>query len=106
MKLTEGRMDEAIRNAYLWGHNHCTYGPTDRSYPVGDDGIMDCAGLVLRALYTLGLVSRPLNIDQLDAIFFVRAIPWPSFRFLPRNGEPQNDARKGALKRPESGSIL
>ena len=68
MKLTEGMMDEAVRNAYLWGHGHCRYGPTDRSYPVGDDGIMDCAGLVLRALYTLGLVSGPLNIDQLDAV--------------------------------------
>ena len=66
--VTQAQLDAAVEEAYNYAHNYCHYDSTDRSFPVGSDGIMDCTGLMLRALYTLGLVHEPLNCDQADAI--------------------------------------
>lgn len=66
--ITQMQLDAAVEEAYKYAHDHCHYGPTDRSFPVGEDGIMDCTGLMLRALWCLGLVDRPLNCDEADAI--------------------------------------
>lgn len=66
--LTQAQLDAAVAEAYNHAHACCHYGPTDRSYPVGEDGIMDCTGLMLRALWRLGLVGGPLNCDQIDAL--------------------------------------
>ena len=64
--ITQEMLDMAVREAYEWAHEHCYYAPTDQSFPVGDDGKMDCTGLMLRALTTLGLVNEPLNCDQIN----------------------------------------
>ena len=64
--ITQDMLDNAVREAYEWAHEHCYYAPTDQSFPVGDDGKMDCTGLMLRALTTLGLVHEPLNCDQIN----------------------------------------
>ena len=66
--ITQSWLDAAVEEAYKYAHDHCHYGPTDRSFPVGEDGIMDCTGLMLRALYLLGLVDGLLNCDQIDMI--------------------------------------
>lgn len=65
--LTQAQLDAVVREAYEHAHACCHYGPTDRSFPVGEDGIMDCTGLMLRALWWLGLVNEPLNCDQINA---------------------------------------
>ena len=65
--ITQMQLDAAVREAYNHAHACCHYGPTDRSFPVGEDGIMDCTGLMLRALWWLGLVNEPLNCDQINA---------------------------------------
>lgn len=64
--ITQEMLDNAVREAYEWAHEHCHYAPTDQSFPVGSDGKMDCTGLMLRALTTLGLVNEPLNCDQIN----------------------------------------
>lgn len=64
--ITRDMLDNAVREAYEYAHEHCYYAPTDQSFPVGDDGKMDCTGLMLRALYLLGLIDYPLNCDQID----------------------------------------
>lgn len=66
--ITQEMLDNAVREAYEWAHEHCYYAPTDQSFPVGSDGKMDCTGLILRALTTLGLVNEPLNCDQINAM--------------------------------------
>ena len=67
--LYEEQFTDAIRKTYEFARdNRLSYGPTDNFFPVGDNGIIDCTGLVLRALYLLGLVHMPLNCDQLDMI--------------------------------------
>lgn len=66
--ITQMQLDAAVREAYEHAHACCRYGPTDQSFPVGEDGIMDCTGLMLRALTTLGLINIPLNCDQIDSI--------------------------------------
>ena len=66
--ITQKMLDDAVRDAYEYAHLHCHYAPTDRSFPPGEDGKMDCTGLMLRALYTLGLIHEPLNCDQIDAL--------------------------------------
>lgn len=66
--ITQEMLDNAVREAYEWAHEHCHYAPTDQSFPVGEDGKMDCTGLMLRALWWLGLVDRPLNCDEADAL--------------------------------------
>ena len=58
----------AVQATYEYAHNNCHYDPTDQSYPVGSDGKMDCTGLVLRSLWMLGYVNRPLNCDEMDAL--------------------------------------
>ena len=65
--ITQVQLDAAVAEAYNHAHACCHYGPTDRSFPVGEDGIMDCTGLMLRALWWLGLVNEPLNCDQINA---------------------------------------
>lgn len=64
--ITQEMLDNAVREAYEYAHENCYYAPTDQSFPVGSDGKMDCTGLMLRALTTLGLVNEPLNCDQIN----------------------------------------
>lgn len=66
--VTQAQLDAAVKEAYNYAHNYCHYAPTDRSFPVGNDGKMDCTGLMLRALYILGLIHEPLNCDQADTL--------------------------------------
>lgn len=73
MKASEFR--RAVQATYEYAHNNCYYSPTDRSFPVGSDGKMDCTGLVLRSLWMLGCVNRPLNCDEMDALM-------PQFGFI------------------------
>lgn len=61
-------LDAAVDEAYEYAHLYCHYAPTDNSFPAGVDGKMDCTGLMLRALYNLGLIDRPYNCDQIDAL--------------------------------------
>ena len=64
-KIAEKNLDAHIKNAYIFAHENCAYGPTNASYPPGDDGVIDCVGLVYRAFYTMGLYPCAMNIDQL-----------------------------------------
>lgn len=66
--ITQAQLDAAVKEAYNHAHAYCHYAPTDRSFPVGNDGLMDCTGLMLRALYILGLIHEPLNCDQIDSM--------------------------------------
>lgn len=67
--LYEEDFTQAVAQVYQYARdNRLSYGSTDRSYPVGSDGIIDCTGLILRALWSLGLVSGPLNCDQMDQL--------------------------------------
>ena len=63
--ITVSSLDNAIRDAYLYAHTHCKYGPTDQSFPPFEDGKADCVGLALRALYTLGVNKIPRNINMI-----------------------------------------
>ena len=65
----------AVQATYEYAHNNCHYDPTDQSFPVGSDGKIDCTGLVLRSLWMLGCVDRPLNCDEMDALM-------PQFGFI------------------------
>ena len=73
MKASDFR--NAVQATYEYAHNNCYYAPTDQSFPVGSDGKMDCTGLVLRSLWMLGCVNRPLNCDEMDALM-------PQFGFI------------------------
>ena len=66
--LTQRELDAIVRETYEYAHACCHYGPTDRSFPVGEDGIMDCTGLMLRALWRLGLIHEALNCDEADRL--------------------------------------
>lgn len=66
--ITQEMLDMAVREAYEWAHEHCYYAPTDQSFPVGGDGKMDCTGLMLRSLTSIGLIYEPLNCDQIDVM--------------------------------------
>lgn len=66
--LTQMQLDAVVREAYEHAHACCHYAPTDRSFPVGEDGKMDCTGLMLRALWWAGLINEPLNCDQIDSM--------------------------------------
>ena len=66
--ISQEWLDAAVEESYKYAHDHCHYAPTDNSFPVGEDGRMDCTGLMLRALYLLGLVDYPLNCDQIDML--------------------------------------
>lgn len=65
--ITQEMLDSAVDQTYRYAHRFCHYAPTDRSFPVGEDGKMDCTGLMLRALWWAGLINEPLNCDQIDA---------------------------------------
>ena len=56
---------EAIKEAFRYAHAHCQYGRTDTHYPPGENGKIDCVGLIFRALYLLGWYGYIMNIDQL-----------------------------------------
>lgn len=66
--ITQLQLDAVVREAYDHAHACCHYAPTDRSFPVGEDGKMDCTGLMLRALWWAGLINGPLNCDQIDSM--------------------------------------
>lgn len=62
--ITQKALDSAVKSAYEFAHAHCKYGPSDRCFPPMEDGIADCVGLILRALYTLGTNTCKRNINQ------------------------------------------
>lgn len=64
-KMTIENLDANIKRAYEYAHMHCTYGPTDRFFPPMEDGLADCVGLVLRALYTMGYLDHAANINMI-----------------------------------------
>ena len=68
VKLTAKVLDAHIAAAYRYAHAYCAYGRTDTHYPPGDTGIIDCVGLVFRALYTTGWFPGMANIDQVVAL--------------------------------------
>lgn len=67
-KITAESMDKAIKDAYEYAHQFCNYGPTDRFFPPMEDGLADCVGLALRALYTLGHNNARHNINEIGAL--------------------------------------
>lgn len=66
--ITQAQLDAVVKEAYDHAHAYCHYAPTDRSFPVGEDGRMDCTGIILRSLWWLDLIHEPLNCDQIDAM--------------------------------------
>lgn len=57
-------LNNAIKNSYEYAHKHCHYAPCV-TYPPMEDGCADCAGLVFRAMYTLGINKRARNINEI-----------------------------------------
>lgn len=68
LAITQEQLDAVVREAYDHAHACCHYAPTDRSFPVGEDGKMDCTGLMLRALWWAGYVDRAMNCDEADQL--------------------------------------
>ena len=66
VKLTTANLDQHIKKAYEYAHNHnCKYGPTDRYFPPMEDNYADCVGLALRAFYTMGYNNGRKNINNI-----------------------------------------
>ena len=68
LAITQEQLDAVVREAYEHAHACCVYASTDRSFPVGEDGRMDCTGLMLRALWWAGYVDRAMNCDEADQL--------------------------------------
>lgn len=71
VKMTLANMEAHIVRAYKYAYANCHYGRTDTHYPPGEpttDGkrVLDCVGLIYRALWTMGRLAKMLNIDQLQ----------------------------------------
>ena len=67
-KMTAANLDKNIKKAYEFTHKYCDYGRSDLSYPPGENGFLDCVGLVYRALYTMGHYTHAMNIDQVISL--------------------------------------
>lgn len=67
-KMTAANLDKNIKKAYEFAHKYCDYGRSDLSYPPGENGFLDCVGLVYRALYTMGHYTHAMNIDQVISL--------------------------------------
>ena len=65
LAITQEQLDAVVREAYDHAHACCHYAPTDRSFPVGEDGKMDCTGLML---WWAGYVDRAMNCDEADQL--------------------------------------
>lgn len=65
--MTTNELYNAIKTSYNYAHSHCIYGRSDLYYPPGEGNppYIDCVGLVLRAFYTLGIVTRAYNINDI-----------------------------------------
>ncbi len=68
VKMTTANLDANIKRAYEYAHAHCKYGPTDRHFPPMEDGLADCVGLALRALYTMGYNHAKHNINEIGGL--------------------------------------
>lgn len=68
VKMTTANLDANIKRAYEYAHAHCKYGPTDRHFPPMEDGLADCVGLALRALYTMGYNHAKHNINEIGSL--------------------------------------
>ena len=68
VKMTTANLDANIKRAYEYAHAHCKYGPTDRYFPPMEDGLADCVGLALRALYTMGYNHEKHNINEIGSL--------------------------------------
>ena len=67
-KITVASLDREIRQAYEFAKSYCVYGPTDRFFPPMEDGLADCVGLALRALYKLGYNNDRHNINDIHKL--------------------------------------
>lgn len=68
VKVTTAVLDEHVKRAYEYAHAHCHYAPTDRVFPPFADNAADCAGLPLRAAYTMGYNNGRKNINQVPEV--------------------------------------
>lgn len=68
VKVTTAALDEHVKRAYEYAHAHCHYAPTDRVFPPFADEAADCAGLLLRAAYTMGYNNGRKNINQVPEV--------------------------------------
>lgn len=71
VKMTLANLEAHIVRAYKFAYNNCNYGRTDTHYPPGEpttagQRVLDCVGLIYRALWTMGRFTKMLNIDQLQ----------------------------------------
>ena len=67
-KMTTANLDREIRLAYEFAKSYCVYGPTDRFFPPMEDGLADCVGLALRAMYKLGYNNDRHNINDIHRL--------------------------------------
>lgn len=67
-EITTASLDREITAAYDFAHRFCTYGPTDNCFPPMEDGLADCVGLALRALYKLGYNHERHNINDIHKL--------------------------------------
>lgn len=56
-----------IRLAYEYAHKYCTYGPTLDNPPMSNK-LADCAGLIFRAIWSLGGLIYPYNINSIHSM--------------------------------------
>lgn len=68
VKMTQANLDAHIKKAYEYAHLHCHYAPCV-TYPPMENGCADCSALSLRALYTMGYLTRDaFNIDDIHRL--------------------------------------
>lgn len=66
--MNQKNLDEHIRQAYEYAKTNCHYAPCV-TYPPMEDGTADCAGLALRALYTMGYLDEGIhNINMVPSL--------------------------------------
>lgn len=56
-----------VRKAYEFAHQNCHYAPC-LAMPPMFDGCADCVGLAFRALYTMGYMTEPANINMIGKL--------------------------------------
>lgn len=68
VELTTANLDKYVQQTYEYAHSNFTYGTTYASFPAGANGEIDCTGLILRTLYSMGYITRAMNCDEADQI--------------------------------------
>lgn len=67
IEMNEQNLDKHIDMAYHYAKTNCHYAPC-LGFPPMADGTADCVGLAFRALYTMGYMTAPANINEIGRL--------------------------------------